>query len=70
MAKDLLKVYLAGPMTNGSERQKTVWRKRVEDALKTEFKCLDPTDRMLARVTNPLATALSRNRAWFLRYPI
>ncbi len=44
MAKKLLNVYLAGPMTNCSERQKTVWRKRVKDALKTEFKCLDPTD--------------------------
>jgi hypothetical protein len=42
--KKLLNVYLAGPMTNCSERQKTVWRKRVKDALKTEFKCLDPTD--------------------------
>jgi len=44
MAKKLLNVYLAGPMTNCSERQKTVWRKRVKEALKTEFKCLDPTD--------------------------
>jgi hypothetical protein len=31
-------------MTNCSERQKTVWRKRVKDALKADFKCLDPTD--------------------------
>ena len=44
MTKKLLNVYLAGPMTNCSERQKTVWRKRVKEALKTEFKCLDPTD--------------------------
>ena len=44
MAKNLLKVYLAGPMTNCSERQKTVWRKRFKDALKSEFKCLDPTE--------------------------
>lgn len=45
MTKRLLNVYLAGPMTNCSERQKTVWRKRVKDALKADFKCLDPTDR-------------------------
>jgi hypothetical protein len=44
VAKKLLNVYLAGPMTNCSERQKTVWRKRVKDELKHEFKCLDPTD--------------------------
>ena len=44
MTKKLLNVYLAGPMTNCSERQKTVWRKRVKEALRTEFKCLDPTD--------------------------
>jgi ATP cone domain len=44
VTKKLLNVYLAGPMTNCSERQKTVWRKRLKDALRTEFKCLDPTD--------------------------
>ncbi len=40
----MLSVYLAGPMTNCSERQKTVWRKRMKAALKNDFKCLDPTD--------------------------
>ncbi len=40
----MLSVYLAGPMTNCSERQKTVWRKRIKDAIKRDFKCLDPTD--------------------------
>ncbi len=44
MPKTILKVYLAGPMTNCSLRQKTVWRKRVKEELKHEFKCLDPTD--------------------------
>ena len=44
MAKKLLNVYLAGPMTNCSERQKTVWRKRVREQLKHDFKCIDPTD--------------------------
>lgn len=44
MTKKLLSVYLAGPMTSCTERQKTVWRKRVKDALKAEFTCLDPTD--------------------------
>ncbi len=45
MAPKLLNVYLAGPMTNCSnERQKTVWRKRVKEQLKHDFKCLDPTD--------------------------
>jgi hypothetical protein len=44
MPKKLLTVYLAGPMTNCSERQKTVWRKRVKEQLKHDFKCLDPTD--------------------------
>ena len=44
MPRKLLSVYLAGPMTNCSERQRTVWRKRFKEALKSEFKCLDPTD--------------------------
>jgi transcriptional regulator NrdR family protein len=44
VAKKQLRVYLAGPMTNCSERQKTVWRNRVNRELKADFKCLDPTD--------------------------
>jgi hypothetical protein len=44
MAKKLLNVFLAGPMTNCSDRQKTVWRKRVKDQLGHDFICLDPTD--------------------------
>lgn len=44
MPKKLLKVYLAGPITNCSERQKTVWRTRLKYALRHEFKCLDPTE--------------------------
>src|SRR5271166_348562 len=45
MAKPPKKVYLAGPMTNCSERQKTEWRKKLKSALVKEgFRCLDPTD--------------------------
>ncbi len=45
MAPKLLNVYLAGPITSCSnERQKTIWRKRVKEQLKRDFKCLDPTD--------------------------
>lgn len=40
-----LNIYLAGPITNCSERQKTEWRKRMKAALGREgYKCVDPTD--------------------------
>ena len=40
-----LTVYLAGPMTNCSDRQKTEWRKRMKTILGREgYRCLDPTD--------------------------
>jgi hypothetical protein len=43
--KNALNVYLAGPITNCSERQKTEWRKRMKAALVREgYRCVDPTD--------------------------
>ena len=42
--KPMKKVYLAGPMTNCSNRQKTVWRSRIKVALRSKFKFIDPTN--------------------------
>lgn len=41
-----LKVYLAGPISNCNEKQRTEWRKRLKQVLMGKgFDCLDPTDR-------------------------
>jgi nucleoside 2-deoxyribosyltransferase len=41
-----LRVYLAGPMTNCNEKQRTEWRKRIQAELPPlEYEVLDPTGR-------------------------
>jgi len=43
--KRSLSLYLAGPVTNCNEKQKTEWRKTIQSKLaKLGHKCIDPTD--------------------------
>jgi hypothetical protein len=40
-----LSIYLAGPVTNCNDKQKTEWRTAIEARLaKLGHKCIDPTD--------------------------